>query len=889
MALLHDWYDMMTFHFRFLLAAFLLHLASMARAVDLAVIDVDDMTDVDAPNAVIPSGLSTVANESLQTAGFFLDGPVVRGEIPIRIGEDASDDADGGVLISTVYENGRFLDAVEDIYSMPAVVRDSSDQSLSGRGLDGGLALASRRAGIGDPFLSLIPGGEPSNVNHAAAYFPYDQGWVGGTFSSSTSVGAGDELEYGDFDLFSGSGLSLANLQQNFADPGYHKVTIPGVTDTRRQGILLAVTGDNVGRFAQASPTPDGSGYIVGTIDSDNYFIGDPDEANEDDGRLAPFSAVFLPLGTPNVTMAAVHGGTGGDITPVPLISSGEPFTVERIDPGKYRIQIEGNSPQTGVLLATPGGNGSGMGGNVGDNIVTSAPDGDGWIVLSQDPEANSAYDGTFSTVLHGAGQENSGLEPYFNFAFFPFDTPPTAPGDVIPVSQLTNLTTKSIFGWNAEVTEFNSGNGTGDMSHDVVGGTSTLNIQGLYDNRGDVGVFVDGGILSSDEGVLFATLREGFRDNSATGGLSNYGVIDVSDDLNGGEKWAVHTSQADPDNGEININYAGAYFGVDSGFPLGNKVATDAGVVNGLTIEGVEDPLNDGALLLTPHGNDDNFISALPSETGWDIRLKDNNGRLEGGSDEFNYVYLPYDSENLVAGRVAPDGSLLNSTNPEGFQLSLEMIDLEGDIDAIEYPVYRLSIPDASPETGMLLLTSTGEGEFDVDPGSFDNSLVYTADGDDFLIIGIDHRTPEEAAFVTPEETGFYFAYIDFDNPPLPPSVLMFDCNGDGVVDLADIDACTEAADLLGALDEGGLILADADGDGAVTLVDFNILKENFGNEGVYTQGDFDLSGAIDLVDFNILKENFGNSAVVPEPSTWWLAATGLLSCAVALRRRVR
>lgn len=50
-----------------------------------------------------------------------------------------------------------------------------------------------------------------------------------------------------------------------------------------------------------------------------------------------------------------------------------------------------------------------------------------------------------------------------------------------------------------------------------------------------------------------------------------------------------------------------------------------------------------------------------------------------------------------------------------------------------------------------------------------------------------------------------------------------------------------------------------DANFDGMVDLVDFNILKENFGSGIWPEEGDADADGDVDLADFSILKGNFG------------------------------
>lgn len=50
-----------------------------------------------------------------------------------------------------------------------------------------------------------------------------------------------------------------------------------------------------------------------------------------------------------------------------------------------------------------------------------------------------------------------------------------------------------------------------------------------------------------------------------------------------------------------------------------------------------------------------------------------------------------------------------------------------------------------------------------------------------------------------------------------------------------------------------------DVDSDGAVTLEDFRVLKQNFGQPGAYADGDLNYDATVDLADFAILKMNFG------------------------------
>ena len=74
-----------------------------------------------------------------------------------------------------------------------------------------------------------------------------------------------------------------------------------------------------------------------------------------------------------------------------------------------------------------------------------------------------------------------------------------------------------------------------------------------------------------------------------------------------------------------------------------------------------------------------------------------------------------------------------------------------------------------------------------------------------------------------------------------------------------------------------------DANGDGIVDLLDLDILGTNFGaSPATFAQGDFNGDDVVDLLDLDILGTNFGNvstSNAVPEPTSLLIVALGSLS----------
>ena len=450
-----------------------------------------------------------------------------------------------------------------------------------------------------------------TNANFAAAHFPFAEGWLAGYARNSADGGAITTLN-------ASPGI---NLGTEFVDhgTGQFEVYLPGV-NSRTDGILLVNGAKNEANYALSTPSSDGSHFRIGVHDNNvNGAVYEQD----------PVAFAYVPLGAPNVTMGRILGNTTAPL------SQGQ-FAIRPTGAGTYQLTIPGESPTSGVLLVSP----EGFGGNNADNIVTYEANAGGWEIQSRDLNASPP------------GLQTPGAtEGAFNFVFLPIANPPASAGTK------PGYDASKVAAANYNVTEFNPNNGTnnGDMYAQVSGGSGGL---GTYTNNlGDVYIARVGALATTATGVLLPTIREHERDNSATGGKSGYGMAAASSGI-------VHTHWAHNAGwAEQNIDFAVAFFPHTSGFDTGYNVAT-SGDTTTLTVAGSGDTRHSGVLVGTVYGNYDDFMTAEPlgDGSGWNVltRYKSGSGT---SSRPISYAFLPYGTENLVAGQVDANGYLSNKS----------------------------------------------------------------------------------------------------------------------------------------------------------------------------------------------------------------------------------
>jgi len=305
-----------------------------------------------------------------------------RGDFNVQIGEDPTDDAPNGVLMSSVAENGRDNgEGTTAIYCVSMVDFDKAGTTPGAYLVD-----VNNAANLG-------AGSSPEyNINVAAAYFPYST-WIGGLARNSGGTNGGAmnlltgsaPLVLGTHFIDSGSGKSIVNL------------TSLGI-DSRTDGILLVNGAKN-----------ESANYALSQVNSNNgswnLFIKDDGQATATSFEQDPIAFVFIP----RTNTTVVSGRFRGDASISMFSGSSPQFTVTSVATGQYELKIPGRSPTNGVLIISAEG-----GGAINlDNMVSYQANaaGDGWIIETRDTPA---------AVLESPGP----TEEVVSFVYVPGSTP---------------------------------------------------------------------------------------------------------------------------------------------------------------------------------------------------------------------------------------------------------------------------------------------------------------------------------------------------------------------------------------------------------------------------------------------------------------------------------
>jgi hypothetical protein len=323
------------------------------RGVSAMALDVADSTNV---WTVVGSGPGDVA---LASAANLADVSVAVNRIPTY--------RDQGVLMATVRQNSR-----GSYYGTVEVSQVNLFDNLS----DNVLQIATARANYT---------GE-TNMNVAAAIFPFADGWIGGHVLADGTL-----LEH--------YGVSAGNISHT--GTGRYTVVVDNI-NAQTDGMLFAVSAQNGFNFLSTAPLANGSGWEIASRDNTAAAF----EAMEDDR----WSFVYVDYDAPGLTGGRIaSNGT--------TVHGAGSFSVSRVGTGSYQINVEGHTPDDGVLLLTMAGlETSGTTTAPADNIISYEADGSTFLVNIRD------RNGSASNLQDGE----------FVFAFLPYSghLMPAVPGD---------------------------------------------------------------------------------------------------------------------------------------------------------------------------------------------------------------------------------------------------------------------------------------------------------------------------------------------------------------------------------------------------------------------------------------------------------------------------
>lgn len=330
-----------------------------------------------------------------------------RGDYPVQIGPDATNNFAQGILMSSVTQNGRDNGESGVNAGTNFCVSMIESQRLRTNVFDPGIILGAYFIPVNNANNTGAGGSDEYNINVAGAWFPYTN-FYGGLARNSGDADGLSPTNNGVLNQFLGTpGLALGT---HFIDQGNGRsqviLTNLGI-DSRRDGVLLVAGGKNESaNFALSQ---------VNTNDGTwNTFIKDNGATVADNFEPDPIAFVFIPKTNTTVVSGRFKGNASID-----MFSGTSPqFTVTSNGIGTYELKVPGRTPANGVLIISAEGGGTA---NL-DNMVSYEANlaGDGWIIQSRDTaghglESIPANDGVVSFVYIPGSTPGIGVIPTNN------------------------------------------------------------------------------------------------------------------------------------------------------------------------------------------------------------------------------------------------------------------------------------------------------------------------------------------------------------------------------------------------------------------------------------------------------------------------------------------
>ena len=233
-----------------------------------------------------------------------------RGDFDVSFGFE--NDVTSGVMITSVRENGRDNTASGDVAPQSGIKYVTPLADIGGTGTNFFIPLSS------------APNNYEFNMNLAAAYFPFNEGWLGGHTKNATGANGGVQ----DI-LTATSGISIGthfvdNAGGNFII-NLSTLNWRGIPATSQNGVLLVTGQKNEDNYALSSDNANGSFSV--TL-KDNEIDGTGTERD-------PIAFVYVPVAAAGTDLVTAVGRTqsdgsaeisGGDFTVTKLVETVAPI-----------------------------------------------------------------------------------------------------------------------------------------------------------------------------------------------------------------------------------------------------------------------------------------------------------------------------------------------------------------------------------------------------------------------------------------------------------------------------------------------------------------------------------------------------------------------------------
>lgn len=234
---------------------------------------------------------------------------------------------------------------------------------------DGNMSLALTEAGSG--------GGGEVNFNTSIAWFDFSGGWTGAHVNGDGTIPA---------EAFN----NVTQAQVTRTNTGRYTVNMGA--NAQSEGLLFTIGNNNSNIVVQTGLLAGGTSWDVRVQQNTADFSAT--------GVDQDWSFLYLPYTTENLVGGLYNGNTNSHV------SSVGDFTMTRLSTGQYQLAIDGQSPETGMLITTVTNQTSFSG--------TTAPDDN---ILSYQPGPN----GTFLINSYDLGALNF-QNTAFSWAFVGFD-----------------------------------------------------------------------------------------------------------------------------------------------------------------------------------------------------------------------------------------------------------------------------------------------------------------------------------------------------------------------------------------------------------------------------------------------------------------------------------